>query len=77
MKHPRLRQQLCTLLLLGFLIGIHDGRIALWKDDSPEPWRIFPYPVSVLPEEDRNALKNGIRVDSMEDLNRLLENFLS
>lgn len=77
MKHPRLRQKLCTLLLFGFLIGVHEGRIALWKDGSAEPWRVFAYPVAVLPEEERIALKNGIRVDSMEDLNRLLENFLS
>ena len=64
-------------MLLGFLIGVQEGRIALWKDGERTPWRIFPYPVSVLPEEDRNALQNGIRVDTMEDLNRLLENFLS
>ena len=77
MKHHRLQHMLCSLLLFGFLIGVHEGRIALWKDGSPEPWRVFPYPVCVLPGKDRIALKNGIRVDSMEDLNRLLENYLS
>lgn len=77
MSHSLFRRRFCTLVLLGFLIGVHEGRIALWKDGESTPWRIFPYPVSVLPEEDRNALNSGIRVDTMEDLNRLLENFLS
>ena len=77
MKHSPLRHTLSTLFLLGFLVGIHEGRIALWKDGSSEPWRTFPCPVAMLPEEERNALKQGIRVDTMEDLNRLLENYLS
>ena len=42
MKHHRLQHMLCSLLLFGFLIGVHEGRIALWKDGSPEPWRVFP-----------------------------------
>ena len=67
----------CSLFLAGLLLGSYKGRIALWKDGSAEPWKIFPYPVSALPTEEQAALKKGIHVDSMEDLNRLLENFLS
>ena len=35
-------------LALTFLLGVHGGSIALWKDGSPEPVRVFPYPVSCL-----------------------------
>ena len=77
MKKRPLTTFLCTTAQLGFLLGIHDGRIALWKDGETDPWRVFPYPAAVLPAEEQSALKKGIRVDSMDDLNRLLENFLS
>ncbi len=77
MKRPCFCRCLCTIALLGFLLGVKDGRIALWKDEETDPWRLFPYPVSALPAETQQALRNGIRIDSMEDLDRLLENLLS
>lgn len=77
MKRTLLRRRLCAFLLFGFLLGIHDGRIALWKDGLTEPWRVFPYPAAALPAQTQQELAKGIRVDSMEDLDRLLENFLS
>lgn len=67
----------CVVILLGFLLGVHDGRIALWKDGSDLPWRIFPYPYAVLPADTKRELEKGIRIDTMEDLDRLLENLLS
>ena len=66
-----------SLLLAGLLLGTYKGRIALWKDTEKEPWKVFPYPVSALPAQEQAALKKGIHVDTIEDLNRLLENFLS
>ncbi len=74
------KQMLCTLLpgclLLGFLLGIHNGRVALWKDQDPEPWRVFPYAVSALPRETRQALKAGIPIENMEDLENFIKNYL-
>ena len=66
-----------SLLLAGLLLGTYKGRIALWKDTEKEPWKVSPYPVSALPAQEQAALKKGIHVDTIEDLNRLLENFLS
>lgn len=77
MKRTQLCRQLCLFLLLGFLLGIYDGRIALWKDGDSHPWKVFPYPVSALPMQTQQELLKGMRVDSMEDLDRLLENLLS
>ena len=74
MKHKKL---LAQIMLLGFLLGIHNGRVAIWKDPDPEPYRVFPYPASALPPEARLALEKGIRIDSQEDLDKLLENFTS
>lgn len=74
---PHTRKQILTLLLLGFLVGSYNGRLAVWKGDDPQPYRIYPCPVYLLPKEDRQALQRGIRIDSMEDLSNFLENFLS
>ena len=77
MKKRKLCHHICCILLLGFLLGVRDGRIALWKDGQSEPWKVFPYPVSVLPVQTQQELIQGIRVDTMEDLDRLLENLFS
>lgn len=77
MKRQKRCRQICAIVLLSFLLGVRDGRIALWKDGETEPWRVFPYPVYALPIETQQALKAGIRIDSMEDLDQLLENLLS
>ena len=68
---------LAQFLLIGFLLGIHNGRIALWKDPDPEPCKVFPYSAAVLPKEVREALQKGIVIESESDLDRLLENLLS
>lgn len=77
MKRCALCRKLCSFLLLGFLLGVSDGRIALWKDGIVQPMKVFPYPVAALPADTQQQLLQGIRVDSMEDLDRLLENLLS
>ncbi len=77
MKRSAFCRQLCLLMVLGFLLGVHNGRIALWTDGDTEPRKVFPYPVAALPPQAQAELTQGIRVDSMEDLDRLLENLLS
>ncbi len=77
MKGRKICRKLCPLLLLGFLLGASNGRLALWKEGQSEPWKVFPYPIAVLPTDTQQQLQQGIRVDNMEDLDRLLENLLS
>lgn len=66
-----------SLVLLGFLLGIHEGQVALWRDNDPEPVKVFPYPAELLPEADQNALKEGIKVESLRKLYSMLEDYLS
>ena len=65
------------ILLLGFLLGIHEGKIALWYNNDPTPITVFPYSAKMLPVEERRALEEGIRFDTMEELKSLLEDYLS
>jgi len=67
----------CPLLLLGFLLGIHEGKIALWKDNDPQPIKVFPYRAELLPEADQKALKKGIKAESIHQLQSLIEDYLS
>ena len=71
------RLSLYFSLMFLFILGCQDGYIALWKDSDPEPVRVFPYSASLLPEADRKALEQGIRIGSEEELARLLEDYLS
>ena len=70
-------QIFCFLLASVFLLGSHKGYLALWKEDRPEPFQIFPVKVETLPEADQNALKEGIPARSEIELSSLLEDFLS
>ncbi len=76
MKKQKHISFLCTIALLGFLLGIHNGRVALWKDQDPKPVRVFPYYASALPPEAQKALKAGIPLESMEDLEALIKKYL-
>ena len=77
MKQKKASQIRLCALLWSFLLGVHDGRLAMWQDDDPTPCKVFPCPILVLPKTVQQQLKNGIRLDTIEDVNRLLENFLS
>jgi hypothetical protein len=65
------------LLLFSFLLGIQDGHIALWKDEDPNPLRVFPYRAEMLPLHDQKALEKGIVLENESDLVHLLEDYLS
>ena len=64
-------------LLFGFLLGVHNGNVALWEDGKADPIRVFPYSASNLPTADRQALEKGIHLDNKLQLIRLIEDYLS
>ena len=65
------------ILCLGYLLGVYRGQIALWKEPDPQPIRVFPYSVSMLPKEEQAVLERGIRGDTVTELTRQLEDYLS
>ena len=64
-------------LIFGFLLGVKDGYISLWTDSSNDPIEVFPYQARFLPSADQQALERGIPIENEEELNRLLEDYLS
>nr|WP_246566708.1 BofC C-terminal domain-containing protein [Tissierella simiarum] len=64
-----------------YIIGEKEGNIAIFKVDERGQRildKVFPdYPISLLKEIDQEKLKEGIMVDSEEELSDILENFIS
>lgn len=65
------------ILLFGYLLGIHNGNVAIWKGDDPKPLRVFPYSASSLPEAERQLLEKGIPIDNLRELTRYIEDYCS
>ncbi len=65
------------ILCLGYLLGVYRGQIALWKEPDPTPIRVFPYSVSMLPKDAQAILEKGIQADTVTQLTRQLEDYLS
>ena len=70
-----MKQTLAALLLTGFLIGIHNGQIGIWKQQDPQPMRTIPCPSWMLSQKQQQMLQQGIPIDSIEDLENMLTNF--
>ena len=68
---------LSALLGAAFLLGIRDGRLALWQEGSPHPVRTYALHPDCLPQQDLAELQRGIRADTLPELTALLEDFLS
>ena len=62
-------------LLLCTYLGVHNGRLALF--DGNRPLEVFPYSVGSYSAADQAALKKGIAYRTQEELQRLLEDYLS
>ncbi len=71
------RSSIFLALALSFILGSHNGYVALWENDDPEPVKVFPYSVSSLPQADQKRLEDGIHVESRRELIALVEDYLS
>ena len=68
---------LYCITLMSFLLGIYKGKIALWKKGETHPVKVFPYSASLLPKADREKLEQGIEFQSLEELTKFAEDYLS
>ena len=71
------RTLLMNLLLLGFILGIHEGKVALWRDGGNKPIKVFPYQASLLPQADQKRLQDGVHVENLNELRKLIEDYFS
>ena len=71
------RSYLYLTLVLSFLLGSYQGFIALWEEGKSKPTQVYPYTVSSLPEADQALISKGIPITSRQQLQYLLEDYLS
>lgn len=62
---------------ISYIIGEYDGKVAVFKENEDSPVEIFNSYTNMLPLEDAQALKNGIKVHSEDELNRIIEDYIS
>lgn len=72
----RIAKQAAMVLALGFLLGIHDGRLALWQGGTAWPEQVYDIRADSLPPADRLMLERGIVLESREAVWQVLENYL-
>lgn len=60
-----------------YTVAEYDGKIAVFKNEENIPLEIFDSYAAVLPEADRELLRNGIRVNSTEELQKIIEDYTS
>lgn len=68
-----------TLLLVAILgyLGSYNGKLCMFNESKTKPVCIFPYSVAIFPLNDQAMLYKGIPYGNREELNRLMEDFLS
>jgi len=74
MKFSRM---LLPALVLSLYLGIHDGKLALFREGHLTPVQVYSRSVSTYPQKDQNALRAGIPIKSKRQLAELLEAYLS
>jgi hypothetical protein len=72
-----MKKQLAAMILVGYLLGIRSGHVALWKQDDPQPLRVFPWSANMMPHKIRQALEKGIYVEKDSDIGRLIQDMIS
>lgn len=65
-----------AVLLLG-LLGIYNGKLAIYHNGKNVPNVVLPYSAEIFTNEDQSALKDGIYFEDQVQLSSLLEDFLS
>lgn len=61
----------------GYTVREYNGRIGIFAGESSQPFRIISYDVSLMPEFDREQLREGITVETEYELNRFIEDIAS
>ena len=51
----------------------YNGRIGLFKDGSSAPYRVIDYDVALMPDFDREQLREGVVMETEEELRRFME----
>ncbi|MBE6804466.1 MAG: hypothetical protein E7528_06175 [Ruminococcaceae bacterium] len=60
-----------------YTLSEYKGKIAVFRNQETVPTDIYDVYVSTLPQHDRTLLEKGIRIETPEELQRLIEDYTS
>lgn len=60
-----------------FILREYEEKLALFRDSSASPAKIYDFDVTMLTEYDRNILREGITLYSQSEVDRLIEDLTS
>ncbi len=60
----------------GFILGLWDGRLAFFRENAAQPFRVLELETVLLPAADRAALADGIHAADMATLRAMAEDYL-
>lgn len=58
-----------------YRVTIYKEKITVFKNDEDEPYMTLDLPISLLPEEDRTLLEEGIELESVSAMRAFLEDY--
>ena len=61
----------------GYVLGVYEGQLALFREHSRVPYQRLDMPLSMLSAYDREQVEQGIVVQTQEELRKLLEDLTS
>lgn len=76
-EHPIISQKKSQELSYLYIIKEQEGKIAVFEKDKKTPITVTDVFVDSLPEEDITQIKKGVYVKTKEELDTLLEDYLS
>ena len=68
---------LTAVIAFNLLLGSWNNHVALYMKGDPEPLKVYPVKLELLPEADQKSLISGIPVENSNKLHQLLQDMLS
>lgn len=62
---------------ITYIVKNFNGRVAVFEDSNSTPFRVTDVNIKDLPKDDQILLESGITANSKEQLNSILEDYLS
>ena len=60
-----------------YLLRAYEGKLGVFTTDLVQPDMVFDVYVKTLPEYDQRELEKGVRVETFDKLNALIEDYIS
>ena len=61
----------------AYTLGVWEGQLAVFEGDAAFPNKLYEVPISALPSAEQEKLRQGIVVQTIDELQLLLEDYTS